>query len=252
MTEVLRGKRALVTGASGGLGRAIANELTNHGCELVLVGRSWQKLADVCEETGGRRIWCDFEDQYFFIEMLQEHHVGQIDILINCAGIFPISSIDKATSKDFDRCFAVNVRAPFLLMQHFAPLMVGRGWGRIVNIGSSSAYAGFPNTSIYCASKHALLGLSRALREELDEYRVRVYCVSPGSIRTEMGKRVPTEQRWETFLYPEEVAKYVAFLIGFDGPAISEEVRINRLGPNFFRADELEPRKLPKTVEDMA
>ncbi len=78
--------------------------------------------------------------------------------------------------------------------------MVKNKWGRIVNVGSSSAYSGFRETSIYCASKHAILGLSRAIYNELKDYNVRTFCISPGSIKTEMGKQVKN-QKFDTF-YP--------------------------------------------------
>ena len=154
--------------------------------------------------------------------------MGQVNVLVNSAGIFPVSSLGESSPEDFDRCFDVNVRAPFVLMQRLGTAMAERGWGRIVNIGSSSAYAGFKDTAIYCASKHALLGLSRALFQELKGSGVRVYCLSPGSIQTEMGKLV-RGQVFETFMRPEEVARYLAFMISFDAEMISEEVRLNRV-----------------------
>ena len=154
--------------------------------------------------------------------------MGRVDILINCAGLFPINSIKESALEDFQTCFAVNVQAPFLLCKHLAGPMAERGWGRIVNIGSSSAYAGFQNTAIYCASKHALLGLSRSLYQELKNCGVRTFCLSPGSIQTEMGNRVPG-QVFETFIRPEEAAKYLVFMISFDGEMISEEVRLTRV-----------------------
>jgi 3-oxoacyl-[acyl-carrier protein] reductase len=133
----------------------------------------------------------------------------------------------ESTVDAFDDCFDLNIRAPFLLCRALAPKMVQREWGRIVNIGSSSAYAGFKETSIYCASKHALLGLSRALHDELKVHNVRTFCISPGSIKTPMGEQV-RNQNYETFLEPKEVAEYVCFVISFDGGLISEEIRLNR------------------------
>jgi 3-oxoacyl-[acyl-carrier protein] reductase len=97
-----------------------------------------------------------------------------------------------------------------------------------VNIGSSSAYNGFKNSTAYCSSKHALLGFSRALFSELKDNNVRVYSISPGSTQTKMGK-LSKDQKFETFLEPEEVADYVAFVIGFDKQLVSEEIRLNRM-----------------------
>ena len=102
-----------------------------------------------------------------------------------------------------------------------------RQWGRVVNIGSSSAFSGFKDTSIYCASKHALLGLSRALYQEMRDSNVRVISINPGSIKTEMGKK-SDDQEFSTFLNPEDIAKYLIFSIAIDSELIAEEIRLNR------------------------
>ena len=124
--------------------------------------------------------------------------------------------------------FKINVRAPFIFSKEFSKDMKKSKWGRIVNIGSSSAYNGFKNSIAYCSSKHALLGFSRALFSELKENNVRVYSISPGSTQTKMGK-LSKDQKFETFLKPEEIAEYVEFVISFDKQLVSEEIRLNRI-----------------------
>ncbi len=232
---ILKDRTALITGASGGLGAAIAKELASQGCRLFLTGRDRQRLAATGDAV---RIIAPSVHEHVAdlanaasLEAMVGHAletIGPIDILVNCAGIFPVQPLEQCTMEEYDQCLAVNVRAPFYLIRQFAPLMAKRGWGRVVNIGSSSAYSGFRDTAIYCASKHALLGLSRSLFHELKGQGVRVYCLSPGSIQTEMGRHVPG-QRFETFLRPDEVARYLAFIITFDAELISEEVRLNRV-----------------------
>ena len=106
--------------------------------------------------------------------------------------------------------------------------MVKQNWGRIINIGSSSSYSGFKNGSIYCTTKHAILGLSRALHEELKNNNVRCYCVSPASTRTEMGK-ISKDQNFETFLDPVEVAQTILFVITLDENLVINEIRLNRM-----------------------
>ena len=101
-------------------------------------------------------------------------------------------------------------------------------WGRILNIGSSSAYNGSGETGLYCSSKHALLGLSRSLTKEYSPYNVRTYCLSPGSTQTKMGA-TDTRQDFSTFITPEEIAKKAIFIMSFEGEGISEEFRINRM-----------------------
>jgi NAD(P)-dependent dehydrogenase (short-subunit alcohol dehydrogenase family) len=233
--SVLKNKNAFITGASGGLGREIAIELAGHGSNLYLTGRNTAKLKQVKAAlassnttvelgTGDLRL---LDDVNAIIADADEKMSG-IDILVNCAGVFPTKTVAESTLADLEDCLNINVRAPFLLCKAFVEGMVERRWGRIVNIGSSSAYSGFKGTSIYCASKHALLGLSRSWHDEFKEHNVRTFCISPGSIKTEMGKKV-TNQDFETFMDPKEIAEYISFVISFDAELISEEVRLNRM-----------------------
>lgn len=233
--SILEKKNALITGASGGLGREMAIELAKRGCNLYLTGRDGIKLErlkhelssyDITIASGTGDLRCIEDIEAIVADAKEKLH--SIDILVNCAGVFAVKSISESTLEDFEDCFNVNVRAPFMLCKVLAEGMVERGWGRIVNIASSSAYHGFKGTSIYCASKHALLGLSRALHDELKAHNVRTFCISPGSIRTEMGKMVKN-QDFETFIAPKEIAEYVSFVISFDTELVSEEIRLNRM-----------------------
>ncbi len=218
------GKHALVTGATGGLGKSIAKRLASEGCKLSLLGRSG--LPEDYRGAVENVFKVDFTDAKSMEEFLKIDL--DVDILINCAGIFPVKTIAESTVEDYQQCFDVNVKAPFLLSKKFAEGMKNRKWGRIVNIGSSSSYAGSPNSGLYCASKHALLGLSRSQYLELKYHNIRVFCLSPGSIQTEMGKKVP-HQDYSTFMNPDEIAEYLVNMIKFDNEMISEEVRLNRI-----------------------
>ena len=153
---------------------------------------------------------------------------SHIDILVNCAGIFPVKPLSDSMIDDFDKCFDINIKSAFILCKEFSKEMVSKKWGRIVNIGSSSSYNGFKNTSIYCSSKHALLGLSRSLHDELKEHNIRTFCVSPGSIKTSMGKRV-IGQNYDTFMDPKEIAEFIVYIISFDKEMVSEEIKLNRI-----------------------
>lgn len=236
--NVLNNKNCFITGATGGLGREIAKQLIQNNCNLFLTARSEQKLKKLKSEldeinTNNYKIiysTCDLTKDYQIKKTIKSirkslHHV---DILVNCAGIFQIKSISQASLEDFDKILAVNIRAPFLFCKEFSLDMMKQKWGRIINIGSSSSYSGFKNGSIYCSSKHAMLGLSRSLFAELKEHNVRIYSVSPGSMKTKMA-RLSKDQDYETFLSPAEVTKYIEFIIQFDGNLISEEIRLNRI-----------------------
>jgi short-subunit dehydrogenase len=230
--SALQNRTALLTGATGGLGEAIAAALSARGCNLLLTARNQAHLTRLREKLSGKtEIFPADLANPAQIDALTAHAgqtLGPIDILINCAGVFPVTPLANSSLEEFDRCFAINIRAPFLLSRAFVPAMASRGWGRVVNIGSSSSFAGFKNTSVYCASKHALLGMSRSLHDEFRSQNVKVISINPGSIRTEMGRQVPN-QDFSTFLDPADVAEYVAFIISFDSNIISEEVRLNRL-----------------------
>ena len=235
MNQILKGKNCLITGATGGLGKEIAKEFAKNDCNLFLTGRNNEKLNSLKNELQNDQIKIDFEaadlsdvDDIQKLIDKTKNTFSNIDILVNCAGIFPVKLLSDSTMDDFEKCFSVNVRAAFVLCKEFSQGMVSKKWGRIVNIASSSAYAGFKNTSIYCSSKHALLGLSRSLHSELKEHNVRTFCVSPGSIKTPMGKSV-VGQSYETFLNPSEVAELVGRLISFDSEMISQEIQLHRM-----------------------
>ena len=237
MNQILRGKNCLITGATGGLGKEIAKEFAKNGCNLFLTGRNNEKLNSLKNELENsvNEIKIDFEDADLSddgeIQKLVEKVRGvfaNIDILVNCAGVFPVKLLSDSTVEDFENCFSVNVKAAFVLCKEFSQGMISKKWGRIINIASSSAYAGFKNTSIYCSSKHALLGLSRSLHSELKEHNVRTFCVSPGSIKTPMGKSV-IGQNYETFLNPNEIAELIVHLVSFDNEMISQEIQLSRM-----------------------
>jgi len=234
---ILQNKNCFITGATGGLGRNIALKLAENGCNLFLTSTKTTELQGLVEEIQSLRSELKvayepgdlnkIEDIENIIVKTREIF-GSIDILMNCAGLFPVLSLADSQYVDFESCFNVNIRAPFLFCQEFHQDMVQNKWGRIVNIGSSSAYVGFKNTSIYCASKHALLGFSRALHDELKEHNVRSFCISPGSMKTEMGRLVKGHN-YETFIEPREVADYIIFVISFDAEMATEEIRLNRV-----------------------
>ena len=235
MNQILCGKNCLITGATGGLGKEIAKEFAKNGCNLFLTGRNNDKLNSLKNELENDQIKIDFEDADLsddgeiqkLIEKVKNTFVN-IDILVNCAGVFPVKLLSDSTVEDFENCFSVNVKAAFVLCKEFSQGMISKKWGRIINIASSSAYAGFKNTSIYCSSKHALLGLSRSLHSELKEHNVRTFCVSPGSIKTPMGKSV-IGQNYETFLNPNEIAELIVRLVSFDNEMISQEIQLSRM-----------------------
>jgi|TARA_B100001105_G_scaffold248598_1_gene234545 short-subunit dehydrogenase len=234
--SIFEGKNCLVTGATGGLGKAICKQLSERGCNIFLTSKTRSKLVQLKKNLSKHKgIKIEFENGDLTsisdvnkIIRKSNKKFNHIDILINCAGIFPVKKLSESTFQDFQECFDLNVRAPFLLTKEFVKQMKKNKWGRIVNVGSSSAYDGFENTSIYCATKHALLGFSRSIQKELKEKNIRVFFIAPGSIKTNMGKKVKG-QDYKTFLDPDEIAEYIIFLISFNKNLTTDEIMLKRM-----------------------
>ncbi len=228
------GKAAIITGATGAIGSCVAKRLAKEKVRLKLVSSRKERLMQLQEELSV--FDCDAEGHICDLSSLSElekllndelkHY--KADILINSAGVYPVKPIDKMTSKEYMNILNVNLNSAYLLCMSLAPHMVEKQWGRIVNVGSSSCYSGFGNTTAYCVTKHGLLGLSRSLHEELKEKGVRVYNISPSSTKGRMGLTVKG-QDYSTFLDPEEVADYIMFAISHDSNAMSEEIFIKRM-----------------------
>ena len=240
--KIFEGKRCIITGATGGLGKQIAKEFAQAGCNLFLTGRSNEKLELLknelkTENQGIEIFYCSsnltkIESVTNLIENIREKF-SSIDVLINCAGNFPVKSLSESTIEEYDSCMNLNVRAPFVLSKEFSKDMIKNEWGRIVNIASSGAYNGLKNTSIYRSSKHALLGLTRSLTNELKEFNVRTYCFSPGPMKTEMGKEIINKEnhneKFETFMQTNEIAEFLIFVISFENNLIAPEIRMGRM-----------------------
>jgi len=230
-------KNCLIIGASGGIGSEIAKKIAEENYNLFLVGRNKKKLLklkkEIEEKNKLNRIELgivDLTDDKSIKKLIKNirKKFQTIDVLINTAGLFLVKSLQNSSIEEFDKCFKINVRSVFIFSKEFSKDMKKKKWGRIVNLGSSSAYSGFKNGTIYCSTKHSLLGLSRSLFTELKENGIRTYCISPSSTQTKMGK-ISNDQNFETFLNPIEIAKYVVFLISFDNELVSEEIRLNRI-----------------------
>ena len=173
--NILKLKNCLITGATGGLGKEIAIELAKKECNLFLTGRQNKKLEKLnveLEKINKNNLikykHCNLQETQELDDLIQKirDEFNSIDILVNCAGIFPVSPIYRSTLEQYDNCMNLNVRIPFVLSKEFSKDMIKNGWGRIVNIASSGAYNGLKNTTVYRSSKHALLGLSRSLHNE--------------------------------------------------------------------------------------
>ena len=188
----LRGRTAVVTGATRGLGLELARQLAGEGVRLAICGRDEEEVQKAATDLAGRgavSIYagvCDITDTgqvRDFVERVRQE-LGPIDVLINNAGIITVGPFETLSREDFQQAFATHVGGPLELIRECLPDMRKRGGGRIVNIASIGGKVPVPHMASYVASKHALVGLSETLRTELIADNVYVTVVNPGVIRT--------------------------------------------------------------------
>ena len=197
------GRTALVTGASRGIGRAIALGLARDGFDVVVndIARQEAELAAVAQEIGGlgRRgtaHLADVSDRAAVRSMVDAAlaQAGQIDAVVNNAGILIASTVEDLGEDQWDAVMDVNAKGTFLVTQALLPHMRGRGYGRIVNIASIGGKHGAPEQAHYSASKAAVMGFTRVLAQEAGPFGVTANCICPGIIVTEMGRTNLSEQ----------------------------------------------------------
>ena len=188
----LKGKRALVTGASRGLGQAMAEALADAGADVVCASTSLsgtdETAASIRER--GRRAWqvaADLSDRDALREMVEEAegHAGTIDILVNNAGTIRRHPAREFPVEDWDFVLKTNLDATFLLCQHLGRRMLDRGAGKIINIASMLSFSGGITVPAYTASKHAVAGVTKALANEWAQHNVQVNAIAPGYFRTD-------------------------------------------------------------------
>jgi len=236
MTRRLAHKFAIVTGASGGIGRSVAIALAGEGAELALLGRKLNVLESVaqeCVERGGKA-------RCYQIDLLDETQLSKlkadmaresqhIDVLVHSAGMFASSRVAEASLSDFDLLFRCNVRAPFLLTQLFLPAL-RQSHGQIVFINSTAGLISAPGVSQYAATKHALKAIADSLREEVNEQGIRVVSIFPGRTATPMQVRVHElegkDYRPEELIQPEQVAQAVVGALLMGREAEVTEIRL--------------------------
>ena len=182
----MKGRTAVVTGGGSGIGAAVARRLAASGAKVVVVGRRKERLDEVAKAIGGgaRGIPCDVSKPEAVSALASE--VGSCDVLVNNAGIARSAPLAKTDDAMWAEILGANLTGTFLCMRAFLPGMAERGWGRVVNVASIAGKAGMAYTSAYCASKHGVLGLTRAVALECARKGVTVNAVCPGWVDTEM------------------------------------------------------------------
>ena len=222
MTNAYEGSTALVTGATAGIGRAIALELAREGAEVIVHGRNAERgaktVSDI-ENAGGkaRFIAADLSNTDDVRRLAAE--AGQVDVLVNNAGVYKFAPTFETDDADFDFHFDTNVRAPYILVQQLVPGMIDRGHGSVVNISTIAASTPAAGAGIYGASKAAVDLLTKLWADEFGVSGVRVNAVAPGPVETDgtadlgeliegLGRTTALQRLGE----PDEIARAVAFV----------------------------------------
>ena len=238
----LAGKVAIVTGAGQGIGEAIARRLSEEGAAVVAAHRSQERggeLVDTLQEAGGEAVYIrtDVTREEDLVNLAQRtlERYGQIDVLCNNAGVGLLRSVVESTEAEYDYIMDVNVRGVFLACKHVLPTMVERSAGTVVNVASVASFVGFRRDAAYCASKGAVLMLTRQMALDYAPRGIRINAVCPGFIETSEFRHFVAQQddpdaalAEVTAMHPlsrigtpAEVAGAVAFLAGEDASFVT-------------------------------
>ncbi len=190
----LTGQVALITGASSGIGWAIARAFLKEGADLVVVARRPERLQALAGEAqkSGRRcavVLGDVREEETAVRAVQTatQQLGQLDILVNNAGIGRYADLVQTSADDFDAMMDTNMRSTFLFTRHVVPVLLERGTGTIITIASMAGVMGFAGEAVYCSTKFAQVGFTQALDRELRPHGIKVGVVCPGGVKTEFA-----------------------------------------------------------------
>jgi NAD(P)-dependent dehydrogenase (short-subunit alcohol dehydrogenase family) len=232
----LKDKVAVVTGGGRGIGREIANLFASEGANISVSARSSDQLdetVNTIKNAGAEAIaiTADVSNEEDVHEIVEEtmRKFGHIDILVNNAGILgpgPIASVD---SEEWRRVIEVNLLGTFYCSKAVTPILINRGWGRIINISSRSGKIGHPFMTAYCASKHGVVGFTKALAEELIPFNITVNAICPGLVDTDMATDTVREQVGDKIIRPSQIAELALYLAGDAASAVTGEA-INIFG----------------------
>ncbi len=234
------GKVAVVTGASRGIGFAISKKFIENGMKVYMVSRNRERLEDAARRIRGSSdegypvaIPADVSNEEnvkrVFSYVMERENV--LDVLVNNAGVIVVKPFLETSLEDLRKVFSVNVEGTFLCSKEAFRIMREQRSGCIVNIASAAGLRGYPNQSVYVASKHAILGLTKVLAQEGKEYNIRVIAVSPAGVRTDMMKAIQPyrpDLKPENLIEPEDVAEVVVFVVALPEKAEIDNVVIRR------------------------
>lgn len=235
---------AFITGAGGGIGREIVLSLAKEKVNIVLFGGNnldnLNETSRLAEEFGVKTFIYpgDLTDDKVLKDNFNKaiKEVKKIDILINNAGKAHSSSIEETDEELYDKIMNLNMRVPFMLTRLCLPYLKKSDRANIINIASIVAHNGYPLQSAYVASKHALLGFTKSLANEVYKDGIRVQAISPGGVYTDMIKVSRPDLTGEGMIYPKDIADIVMFLLKNRGNAVIDEIIVHRVNKQPFLA----------------
>jgi len=229
MTD-LTNKVAIVTGASRGIGRAIALLLAMQGAKVVCVARSAEELEEVAHKTAGLAVPADVSDETDAQNVIDEalRHFGRVDILVCNAGVGSFNLLEHFTAADWDQMFAVNVKGTFLLCKAALPHLKAQHGGHVVGIVSDVARRTFQHGAAYGASKYAQDAVLSTLRKEVRSFGVKVSAIYPGLVDTYFNESKPGSADAEkTHLRPADVAQAVRYVLETPAHVVIDELMLH-------------------------
>lgn len=228
-------KVALLTGATKGIGKAIARKLAENEYNLFVVGRNVQQLEQTKEELEAYGVCChclvaDLSQadapEMVVAECMKAYE--RLDLVINNAGLANSLSVSETPVDLWDSIFAVNARAPFFICKAAVPFLKKSTNAIVVNIGSVVGFKGYANQAAYASSKHALTGFTKVFAKEVQQDGIRVHLISPGGVNTEMVREMRPDIDTDNLIQPEEIADLVEFIITRKGKGTIDHFYMRR------------------------
>lgn len=235
----IEGKTVLITGASKGIGEALACAFAAEGANLCLHGRNADALAALCKKLTDVRaeyIAADLMDPAAPREIVKgcAEKFGGIDILINSAGFMERTRVEDTSFESLDRHMKVNVYAPFFICQEAIPYLKKSDVSAVFNMCSIVSTKAYENQAAYTVTKHALYGLTKVMSREEYADGIRVYAVEPGLVSTKMSRAARPEVALSDMTSPEDLAEWLVFMATHRNTAIVDEIVVRRPGKKAF------------------
>ncbi|MGC9328570.1 MAG: SDR family NAD(P)-dependent oxidoreductase [Candidatus Hinthialibacter sp.] len=231
----MNNKIVLITGASRGIGQAVALRLAKEGARIIAHARSQEHLQQTLSEIENlagqaAALTCDLSIPSQVRELAHNacRMYGKLDVLINNAGASLKKPFYESTDEEWDYIFKVNAMAPFILCRECLPALQKSEAPSIIQIGSVVGIKGYVEQSLYGASKHALMGFTKVLAQEVKIYGIRVHSINPGGVYTDMVKNMRPDLDPSGLIQPEEIADVVYFLLTHQNNAVIDDVHLRR------------------------